>query len=373
MATSSHSVNDDRISSAGRIFLVAWVIGLLVLLAAVLWSTALPLRQSKFASVERHRARLDPKSDDPGLTPPVFTLPDHADPAKVRVGMYVDRIVELSVKDASWTVDFYLWFRWRGDAIPTFDGFQVIDGWIESKEREVALETGGEHYERYRVIAKISKSFDIARFPCDDHLLTINIEHPHHQRHQVLFVADEESFGVSSRVRVPAYEIYESKIVEKPHSYKSTRGDPRLAHGVKSTYAQCRLGIGIRRPSWGFYFKMFQALHVAVAIALLAMFVKPTNVDPRFGLGVGGLFAAVANSYVTASLIPDTGTMTLADTINGIGIGMILMTVIQSTVSLYLFERLGAESLSRRFDQLSFGILAAGYLVLNLALSLAAC
>lgn len=371
-AAGSQGAASDTISTAGRVFLVAWVIALVLLVLAVLWATAFPLRQSKLASVQRHRARMDPKSDDPGLTPPVFTLPDNADPARVRVGMYVDRVVELSVKDASWTVDFYVWFRWCGDSIETFDGFQVIDGWIESQEREVALETGGEHYERYRVIAKISKTFDISRFPRDDHLLTINIEHPQRQRHDVFFVADEQSFGVSSRVRVPAYEIYESKIVEKPHSYKSTRGDPRLVPGVKSTYSQCRLGIGIRRPDWGFYFKLFQSLHVAVAIALLAMFVKPTNVDPRFGLGVGGLFAAVANSYVTASLIPDTGVMTLADTINGIGVGMILVTVIQSTVSLYLFERLGAETLSRRFDQLSFGVLAAGYLALNLALPLAA-
>ena len=117
---------------------------------------------------------------------------------------------------------------------------------------------------------------------------------------------------------------------------------------------------------------MFQALYVAVTIAMLAMFIKPTNVDPRFGLGIGGLFAAVANSYVTSSLIPDTGIMTLSDIVNGLGAGMILVTVIQSTVSLHLYERLGAEALSRRFDQLSFAVLSIGYVTLNLALPIVA-
>jgi hypothetical protein len=117
---------------------------------------------------------------------------------------------------------------------------------------------------------------------------------------------------------------------------------------------------------------MFQALYVAVMIAMLAMFIKPTNVDPRFGLGVGGLFAAVANSYVTSSLVPDTGVMTVADLVNGVGIGMILLTVIQSTVSLYAYERLGLESLSRRFDQVSFAVLVSSYLAINIALPLAA-
>ena len=107
-------------------------------------------------------------------------------------------------------------------------------------------------------------------------------------------------------------------------------------------------------------------------IALLAMFIKPTNVDPRFGLGIGGLFAAVANSYVTSSLIPDTGVITLADSVNGIGVWMILLTLIQSTISLYLFENSGAETLSHRFDQASFAVLTAGYVVLNIALPLAA-
>lgn len=88
------------------------------------------------------------------------------------------------------------------------------------------------------------------------------------------------------------------------------------------------------------------------------MFIKPTNVDPRFGLGIGGLFAAAANSYAVSSLIPDTGMMTLADMVNGFGVWMILLTVVQSTVSLYLFERMGAESLSRRFDQVSFAVLS---------------
>ena len=107
-------------------------------------------------------------------------------------------------------------------------------------------------------------------------------------------------------------------------------------------------------------------------IAMLAMFIKPTNVDPRFGLGIGGLFAAVANSYATSSLIPDTGIMTLADMVNGVGVWMILLTVIQSTVSLHIYERLGAEELSRRFDKISFVILAVGCVSINLAMPLAA-
>ncbi len=366
------TASGDLITAAGRRFLVLWTVGLVVLLLVLGWLTVGAQRRNLLVAAERQRARLDPAAAESGITLPDLTLPPGANPTRVEVGFYVDRISELSIKDASWTVDFYVWFRWRDEAVRPGNDFQVIDGSIESRELEDGYLEGDAHYQRYRVVARISKSFDVSRFPRDEHLLTINIENPAYQRHQLLFVADQENTSVSSRVRVPAYEISGTKLIEKAHPYKTTRGDPRLVAGAKSIYSQARLGIGIERPGWGFFLKMFQALYVAVTIAMLAMFIKPTNVDPRFGLGVGGLFAAVANSYVTSSLIPDTGIMTLSDIINGLGAGMILVTVIQSTVSLHLFERLGAEALSRRFDQLSFAVLSIGYIALNVALPLAA-
>jgi len=63
--------------------------------------------------------------------------------------------------------------------------------------------------------------------------------------------------------------------------------------------------------------------------------------------------------------------MTLADIVNGLGVWMILLTVVQSTISLHLFESLGAESLSWRFDQISFALMATDYVALNVVLPMA--
>jgi len=286
--------------------------------------------------------------------------------------MYVDRLLELSVKQVSWTVDFYLWFRWRAGIPDTCNGFQIVDGTIESKVMEVDETLAGERYQRFRVVAKITKFFDITRFPCDDHLLTIAVEHPAHRRQEVLFIADRENSSVSSRVDVPAYRLQPAVVLEKPHSYKTTLGDPRLASGSKATYSQLRLGVGLERAGWGLYYKLFQSLYVAVLIALLAFFIEPTEVDPRFGLGVGALFAAVANAYVISSHVPDTGVLALADVVNGLGIVVILLTLLQSTLSLHLSSVRGEEAVARAFDRLSFAVLLPGYILLNVALPWAA-
>src|SRR5262249_20948446 len=157
------------------------------------------------------------------------------------------------------------------------------------------------------------------------------------------FVADSDGTAVSSRVAIPAYRLRPAGVIEKPHSYRTTRGDPRLPPGTKSTYSQLRMGLNLERAGWGLYFKMFQSLWVAVLLALLAFFIRPTEVDPRFGLGVGALFAGVANAYVISSLVPDTGVLVLADVINAVGIAVILLTVVQSTISLHMYSR-GAEA-----------------------------
>ncbi|MCS6976400.1 MAG: hypothetical protein NZM31_05240, partial [Gemmatales bacterium] len=206
------------------------------------------------------------------------------------------------------------------------------------------------------------------RFPCDDHLLTLAVELPSLPRHELMFVPDQQGSAVSSRVRIPSYTIWQVVVLEKPHSYQTNRGDPRLALGSRSTYSQLRMGIEIRRSGWGMFVKLFQSLFVAVLLALLAFFIRPTEVDPRFGLGVGALFAAVANAYVVSSLVPETGDLALADMINGVGIGVILLTVVQSTISLYLYSQCGEERLSRAFDRTSFFVILPSYTILNVLL-----
>jgi hypothetical protein len=367
------SVSADQISSWGRRFLIGWSLALVVLGGGAGAAAVVRVYRHKQHTVALHRTRMDAVATEAGKTQADTTAIAGAKEAvKVRVGLYVDRIVELSIKDSTWTVDFYIWFNWTGNDLTPGETFQVVNGQIESKEKLEEIARDRDHYALYRVVAKITKAFDAARFPTDDHLLTIHIEDKARQFQEVLLVPDAENSSISSRVSVPGYEIAGTELVSKPHSYKTTRGDPRLPAGFKSTYSQFVFGISIRRPDLGFFSKLFVALYIAVAIAMLAFFIKPTNVDPRFGLGVGGLFAAIANSYVTSSLVPDTGVLTLADMVNQVAIATILLTLLESTISLYILERLGAESLSRQFDRVSTVLFAVGYAALNIALPLVA-
>src|SRR5688572_18622077 len=103
-----NSFGSSKITLRGRNFLIAWIAGLLLLLLVIGWLTAGSQRQYRLAALERHRIRMNPDAAESGTTPADLTLPENADPVLVDVGLYVDRISELSIKDVSWTVDFYL-------------------------------------------------------------------------------------------------------------------------------------------------------------------------------------------------------------------------------------------------------------------------
>lgn len=347
-----------------------WSAGVILLAVIAGWKLVSDAHKARATAAARHAARLEPA--------------ERGEPAKggrgnrprgsiVKVGAYLDRIVELSVKDTFWTADFFVWFVWRDRDFHPGDTFRVVDGDITKREKvKEEVLPDGSIYALYEVEAKVTKFFDVSRFPADDHLLTLRIEDAQHDETRLHFTADTEASGLSSRVFVPGYKTGASSVAVQAQSYQTSYGDPRLPPGHEVTYSQFIYGVPVARDGAGFYIKLFQGLYAAVAIAILVFFIKPTDVDPRFGLGVGALFAAIANCYITSSLLPNTSQESLADTVNSVAIFTIFLTLVQSTISLYLYDILDNPPLARRFDKASALLITPAYAVINLLIYKAA-
>jgi len=330
------------------------------------------LHEDKIAAIVRHKARFDPKGVEKGRTAAeVRTMRDKEGIIPVTAGMYIDRIVNLSIKNSQWIVDFYIWFRWKGDTINPGKNFQVVDGSILTKKKQGGYRKGQNNYAMYRVSAKITKFFNVSRFPSDDHLLTIKLEDNFYQNNQMTFVADKAASGLSSRVKVPGYKVYRSDLVVKPHSYKTSRGDPRLAATHKATYSNLIYGIWISRPDWGFLLKVFIGMFTAVAIALSALFL-PSGSIARFTLGVGAFFAAVASTYVSRGLLPNIESITFVDIVNQISIVTIFLTLAHSIMSIYVAAPPHDKSAFKFFNKWSLYVIVIGYVMVNIIMIVAA-
>jgi len=299
---------------------------------------------------------LDPRLPDPGL--PEIESFDTSHARRVTIGFYMESLDHISLHDGGWRTVLDVWCSWdHDDADPDFDPFDdlvAVNGRIESSQILRERHAEGSHYVHRRLDVSFNRTYRIVNFPFDRHLLLASFENMVYPREELLFVPDEASSAVSRRVSTAGYSVGRYQAVENPHSYQTSRGWPGMAATERGTWSQPRLAVEIVPQGWGQFLLMFQALFVAVAVALLACFIKPIHVDPRFGLGVGALFAAVANGYLVSAQMPETGEFSLADLINLLGIGTIFLSLAQSTISLWIYETRDDPGLSREFDRLSF-------------------
>lgn len=340
-----------------------WLPGWVGVLVAFFATAGLGLawKQAAARRVEQAawKALTDPGLADPGVTvaEPVST----AGAREVTVGIYLERISDLSIRDSRFEVVCDLWFSWTGTHFDPAEHLIVVDGTISSIELLDESLEDDRHHRLYQLTAVVTKPFRIDHFPLDRHLLLVAFENGALRRDELIFVPDRENTAVSSRAAVHGYRLQALSAIEKPHSYKTSRGEPGVTPGAKTTFSQARFAVAISRDGWGLFVKMFQALFVAVALALLPCFIRPTEVDPRFGLGVGALFAAVANAYLVGSYVPETGEFALADMVNLLGTVTIFLTVVESTISLQLFAEHTDHALSRRLDRVSFVVTLVGF------------
>ncbi len=286
----------------------------------------------------------------------------------VQVGISIEKIANFSIKSVAWDADFYIWFKWtQPPDQPDFDpgaSFDIVAGTVETKQKVADQTNGDSRYELYRVTASINYPFDVTRYPVDDHLLRLFIIDPVHP--DIQYIADKQDSRVSSAISIPGYRIARTIVGVENVTENTNLGNPS---SPKQT-ARLGLSLVILRNGYGFYLKLFQALFAAVGVALLAGFFK-AHEEIRIELLVGGFFAAVANSYITTTYLPDTGSMTLMDKINGLGLVTIFLCMIQTVVSARFANR-GDHAFSRQFDRLTFGLIALFYVALNVGIPLAA-
>jgi hypothetical protein len=167
-------------------------------------------------------------------------------------------------------------------------------------------------------------------------------------------------------VQTPGWEVGKATAEVVPHHYATNYGNIDLPAGDKgSVYSQYALSIPLARRGAGYFLKLFFGLFIAVGIAMLAFHIKPTDLDPRFGLPVGSIFAAVGSLYVTSQLLPDTNVITLSDRLHILAFVTIFLSLVESTWSLHVWSK-GDEAKSKRIDHVSFWALGAFYVVASI-------
>ncbi len=359
-----------------HVILMIFLIGILISGFAFSYTISNFIKDMATNVSKNMKDTMDPKVPDSGKTvSDSFLIPPSS--KKVVIGTYLERIEDLNIKESYWTYEFYLWFKWNPNEIDFLGEkslahqnelpFTVINGEILKTDLvdRYTDSINKVEYIQYYVKAKSTQFFDVSLYPIDQHNLIIPIEHKWIDRKNLYFEPDTKDSKVSSRVMVNGYEKDNSvKMIEKPHAYKSARGNPKFSSDYKVDFSQYRMAVRIYKGGISVILKLFLILYIAV----LVTFIAPFAPDPS-RYTVGALFTAAGGSYILASKLPSTNVFSLAEIINAFCIVLIVaMIAILGILPSLIFKDGVIDSFEKKMIRLINLVMFIFFILINSSL-----
>jgi hypothetical protein len=211
-------------------------------------------------------------------------------------------------------------------------------------------------------VATLKQAWDVGDFPFDQQRLKIVVEDANTDTSALVYLVDSLHSRIDPEVTLFNWKITSFRFEPRTMTYRTNYGDPALSGN--SSYPAAVAYITLKREGLGLFFKLFTGVYVAFLIAIVVFFIDPIEVDPRFGLSVGAIFAVVGNKYIVDSALPDTATFTLVDKIHVITFVYILFSVVLSVFSLRLYKDEKIR-LSKKLDLYSFWLLTITFVLIN--------
>ncbi len=254
-----------------------------------------------------------------------------------KLGLYLTTVYDFNIEDKSFMADFWLWMNYKNDSLKFDDALELPN----SKNAEFShysLEKKEDmNWASQKCKAQVMHQWDVSKFPFDEQKLTIELEDAQYDASQLVYIADTANSKVDCSFNSTEWSIVSFNVKADQRTYKTTYGNPELSGS--STYPRVVAELVIsRNNSWMMLAKMLTGAYVAFLISCLVFFVSSENQDSRFGLCVGGLFAAIGNKYIVESAIPGSTSNTLMDDVHNLTFAFILLIVGIIIISLYLFE-----------------------------------
>lgn len=284
-------------------------------------------------------------------------------PDTVKTGIYITSIHDVNFKDKEYTIDLWLWLKYKNKKFDFLQNLEVPQAKTVTKSFSTIDSSKNRVYMLMKLQCVMKDSWAINNFPFDKQKLRFSIENSQFDSHSLIFVPDNLGKHFDPRFVLPGWKIDSLSILAGTKIYETGFGDDSLAK-PHTEYSNFRVKIQIDRDAMGLFWKMFLGMYVAFLIAYMCFYIHTDSIDSRFGLSVGALFAVIGNKYIVDSALPESTTFTLVDTLHGITLLFILCIIICTSYSLKLIKK---EKIDKaiKFDFLSAQILLGIYVLLN--------
>lgn len=293
-----------------------------------------------------------------------YSFAQKAIPDTVRSGIYVTSIHDIDFKEKEYTVDFWLWLKYKNRDFNFVENLEIPQAKTVTKSFSTIDSTGNEVYLLMKIQCLMKDSWSIDNFPFDHQILRLSIENSQFDSQSMVFLPDTLGKQYDPRFTLKGWNIDSLKVSAGTKVYETAFGDTSIK--VPHTeYSNFKVRVGISRDAMGIFWKMFLGMYVAFFIAFMCFYIHTDSIDSRFGLSVGSLFAVIGNKYIIDGSLPETTTFTLVDTLHGMTLVFILAVIISTAYSLKLIKK-DKLSAANKFDRISSITLLIAYVVLNI-------
>jgi len=261
----------------------------------------------------------------------IGTTFSQAQPDTVKAGSYVISVHDINFHEKEYTVRFWLWFLYSN---PDFDFATQLDipnaKTIEPPEI-IYDSLDGKAWVIMKMKCVMKQNWDVRDFPFDEQRLKVQIENTLFDNTSLVFKPDKNGSNFDKKEAIDGWAITHFEVTNGDNDYETGFGDPESDYQV---FSALKIGMNIERDAWGLFAKIFIGMYIAFLIAIISFTPKPSELEPRFGLPVGGLFAAVGNKYIIDSLLPESSDFTLVDTLHALTYLAIFACLLVSAIAL---------------------------------------
>jgi hypothetical protein len=283
-------------------------------------------------------------------------------PDTVKVGAYVIGLHDINFHEKEYTIRFWLWFVYDN---PDFDFSKQLDipNAKEIGPPEIIQDSiDGKAWTIMKMKCVMKESWDVQDFPFDMQHLRLQVENTLFDKRSLVFVPDVKGSRFDEKEAIDGWRIVNFKVMNKENDYETGFGDSASNYQVFSTF---NIEMDIERNAWGLFLKIFIGMYIAFLISIISFTPHPSELEPRFGLPVGGLFAAVGNKYIIDSLLPESSTFTLVDTLHAFTFFTVFITLLVSAFSLKLHDS-GKSERAMQINRVGSRFVIIFYLVANM-------
>lgn len=300
----------------------------------------------------------------------VDAWPKEPTPDTVKVGAYIISIHDINFHDKEYTARFWLWFLYDNADFDFATQLDIPNAKTIEQPQVIKDSLGGRAWVILKMKCVMKEHWNVEDFPFDHQHLKVQIENTLFDNKSLVFMADTTGSRFDNDEAIDGWVVTNFKVSTELNKYETGFGDAR--HGKESSnFSQFKIDLDIDRNAWGLFMKIFSGMYVAFLIAAISFTIKPTELEPRFGLPVGGLFAAVGNKYIIDSVLPESSSFTLVDTLHTLTFLGIFSMLVVSAVSLK-FDDLDKHEVSMRLDYIYSRAVIICYIVANIAFVLLA-